>query len=65
MVKNVEDLIPEPKNKFLKVKCGGCGNEQIIFSAPSRKVKCLVCNEALAESTSHRARVKGKIVEEF
>ncbi len=61
----IEQLVKQPKNKFLKVKCESCGNEQIIFSVPSRNVKCLVCNEEIAKSTSHKAKIKGKIIEEF
>ncbi len=65
MAKNLGERIPKPKNKFLKVKCESCGNEQVIFSAPSRSVKCLVCGQELAASTGHRANLKAKIVKEF
>ena len=55
----------KPKNRFLRVKCPGCGNEQAIFSAPSRDVKCLACNQVLGESTGHKINLKGTVVKEF
>ena len=58
-------LIPMPKTKFLKVKCSGCGNEQIIFNAAASTVKCLVCNQILAESGASRVTLKAKIVKEL
>ncbi|MCX8158238.1 MAG: 30S ribosomal protein S27e [Candidatus Diapherotrites archaeon] len=55
--------IPHPKTKFLRVKCSGCGNEQIIFSAPATsKVKCLVCEKDLAESTGSKLKLKSKVI---
>lgn len=53
------------RNKFLKVKCEGCGNEQVVFSVPSRSVKCLVCNQELAQSTGHKISLKAKKLKEF
>ncbi len=48
---------------FYKVRCPKCGNEQIIFSHASMKVKCLVCGEILAEPTGGKAKIYGEIVE--
>jgi small subunit ribosomal protein S27e len=56
------DLNRGPKNGFVKVKCEGCGNEQVVFSVPAMEVKCLVCNQVLAESTGHKAKFKAKEV---
>lgn len=50
-------------NKFLKVRCNKCKNEQNVFSKASSKVKCLVCNEILAEPTGGKAKILGKIQE--
>jgi len=55
----------EHRNRFLKVKCEGCGNEQVVFSAPSRSVKCLVCNQELGASTGHKISLKAKKLKEF
>jgi small subunit ribosomal protein S27e len=59
------DLIPMPKSVFLRVKCKNCGNEQIIFNRAATTVKCLVCNETLAEPTGGKAKLKGEVVQEF
>ena len=48
--------------EFLKVKCEGCKNEQVIFSNPSSIVKCLVCGEVLAKNTGGRAEIHGKVL---
>ncbi len=61
----VENLKNEYKNKFLKVKCESCGNEQVIFSAPSSNPKCLVCGQELGKSTGHRIELKAKLLKEF
>ncbi|MCX6798972.1 MAG: 30S ribosomal protein S27e [Candidatus Diapherotrites archaeon] len=57
-----EQLVKKPRSFFIKVKCSGCGNEQIIFSAASRTVHCLACNQVLAESGSSRIRAVAKII---
>ncbi len=62
---NVADLIPKPKTKFLRVKCNGCGNEQTIFSAASSKVKCLACNQELAQTTASKIIMKTKVLKVF
>ncbi|UCD07551.1 MAG: 30S ribosomal protein S27e [Candidatus Aenigmatarchaeota archaeon] len=49
--------------KFLKVKCGKCKNEQVIFEKPADDVKCLVCGEVLAKSMGGKARLKAKVLE--
>ncbi len=53
------------ESRFLKVKCAKCMNEQIMFSKPSMKVRCLVCGEMLAESTGGKASIKAKVIEEL
>jgi small subunit ribosomal protein S27e len=50
-------------SSFLKVKCNKCKNEQIIFSNASMCVKCLVCNEVLAESSGGKSKVVAKVIE--
>jgi small subunit ribosomal protein S27e len=53
----------EPTSKFLKVKCKGCRNEQIIFNKASTSVKCLVCGKLLVKPTGGKAEVRTKIIE--
>ena len=52
----------EPTSKFIKVRCK-CKNEQVIFGKPSSKIKCLVCNEILAESTGGKGKILTQILE--
>jgi len=54
--------IPEPKGKFIKVRCE-CKNEQVIFGKCASEVKCLVCGKVLAEPTGGKSRVKARILE--
>lgn len=51
------------KSKFIKVRCKKCKNEQIIFEKPSTKVKCLVCEEILAEPKGGKAKLKTNVLE--
>jgi small subunit ribosomal protein S27e len=55
-------IVPAPKTSFVKVKCQKCGNEQVVFSAPSMKVKCVACDSLLAEPGASKAKMHGKIV---
>jgi small subunit ribosomal protein S27e len=51
------------KNRFIKVRCQACKNEQVIFEAAKTKVKCLICNAVLAEPKAGKAELKASIVE--
>lgn len=53
---------PQPKSKFLKVKCK-CKNEQTIFNKAATTVKCLVCGAVLAEPRGGLAEIKTTVVE--
>ncbi len=64
-MKSIESMIPKPKTKFLKVKCGGCGSEHVIFSAAASKVKCLACGTVLAEPSASKAIIAAKVLKEF
>jgi len=59
------EFAKEPKSFFLRVKCDGCGNEQIIFSNASQLVKCLGCNQVLAESGPGKVSLKSRVVKSF
>ncbi len=49
--------------RFLRVRCKKCGNEQIIFDRASIRVKCLVCEEILAEPRGGKAKINAEILE--
>lgn len=51
------------KSKFVKVRCAGCKNEQIIFDKASTEVKCLICNQVLAETSGGKAEIKARVLE--
>ena len=56
-------MADEITSKFLKVVCGKCKNEQIIFNKASTSVKCLVCNSELAESRGGKSKIKAKVIQ--
>ncbi len=60
-----KEIAPRPRTRFLKLKCNACGNEQVVFSAATRDVNCLACNQVLAESGASKIRLRAKIVKEF
>lgn len=47
------------KATFLRVRCTGCGNEQLVFSHASTLVKCRVCEKTLAIPSGGKARIRG------
>jgi small subunit ribosomal protein S27e len=55
----------EARNKFVKVKCADCENEQVVYRKPAMKVVCNVCGTTLAESTGGYGVLKGEVVEEL
>lgn len=54
------EFAKEPSGFFLKVKCSGCGNEQVAFSCASRVLKCLGCDQVLAEPGPGKIRLRSK-----
>jgi small subunit ribosomal protein S27e len=57
-----EHLIPRPTSRFLRVRCISCESEQIIFNHTKTIVKCLTCEEILAEPTGGKAKIHGAIM---
>ena len=55
--------IPQPTSRFLKVKCNGCKNEQVVFGSATSVVPCAVCGMALAEPTGGKAVITAKILQ--
>lgn len=53
----------ELTSKYIKIRCSKCKNEQIVFGKPSSKVKCLVCDNLLAESTGGKGKIHSQILE--
>jgi len=61
-LKRRKTLIPQPKSKFVRVRCPDCGNEQTIFDHASTLVRCLVCGRVLAKPTGGRAKIEAQII---
>lgn len=57
MAKKRRILIPEPKSKFLRVKCKTCGNEQVLFDHATFPTRCLVCGSQLIQPTGGKAQL--------
>ncbi|MCA1814720.1 MAG: 30S ribosomal protein S27e [Halobacteriales archaeon] len=53
---------PKTESKYRRVKCGDCGNEQILFLRAATAIKCQVCGATMAEPTGGLARLRGEIV---
>ena len=51
------------KNRFIRVRCQDCKNEQVIFEAAKTKVKCLICGAILAEPKGGKADIKARLIE--
>ncbi len=51
------------KSRFLRVKCNGCGNEQVAFGCASTQVKCMVCERTLVEPRGGKALVRTQVLE--
>jgi small subunit ribosomal protein S27e len=58
-----ESRLKETNSKFIRVRCSKCKNEQIIFGKSSCNIKCLVCENIIAESTGGKVKVKARILE--
>jgi len=51
------------KNRFIKVRCQSCKNEQIIFEGATTKVKCLICDATMAEPNGGKAKIIARVIE--
>lgn len=56
MVKKRKILIPEPRSKFVRVKCTVCGNEQTVFDHATFPARCLVCGTQLVQPTGGKVK---------
>jgi small subunit ribosomal protein S27e len=53
----------ETKSKFIKVRCEGCKNEQIVFGSASSTVPCLVCEKELLAPTGGKSKITARVLE--
>ncbi len=58
----LKDATPQPKSRFLKVKCTDCGNEQVVFGNSASVVTCLACGKTLVKPHGGKAEILTKII---
>lgn len=51
------------RNRFIRVRCQDCKNEQVIFETAKTKVKCLICGAIIAEPKGGKANIKARLIE--
>lgn len=55
-------IMTGPRSKFLKVKCGDCGNIQTIFDRTNIRISCTVCGATMATPKGGKAEIKGEVL---
>ncbi|MBR9707327.1 MAG: 30S ribosomal protein S27e [Candidatus Diapherotrites archaeon] len=55
--------VSSPSSRFLKVKCPGCSNEQVVFGSAKSPVVCVVCGRDLVKPSGGKAEIKAKILQ--
>lgn len=49
-------------NRFIKIKCKDCGNEQVTYSKISSPVACNICGATLARPTGGTLELAAEII---
>jgi len=57
LAKKRKILIPEPRSRFIRVKCNVCGNEQPVFDHATFPTRCLVCGTVIIQPTGGKAKL--------
>jgi len=52
------------RSRFIKVRCGDCSNEQVVFDRPASTVGCLVCGATLVKPTGGEGQVRAEVIEQ-
>lgn len=48
--------------KFLRVRCGDCGNEQPVYSHASTHVRCQACGKTIAVPRGGKAEIRATVL---
>ncbi|MEM0494584.1 MAG: 30S ribosomal protein S27e [Thermofilum sp.] len=56
-------LVPQPRSRFIRIKCPECGNVQVTFSHASTTVQCFKCGKVLVEPSGGKATVIAEVIE--
>ena len=61
----MDDLVPTPNSKFLKVKCTNCETEMIIFNHAKTEIHCKneECGNLIASPAGGKALIEAEIIE--
>ncbi len=51
-------------NKFIKIKCPDCGNEQVTYTKISSQVACFICGNTIARPTGGTLETTSEVVED-
>jgi small subunit ribosomal protein S27e len=52
-------------NRFIRLKCSECNNEQVTYSKGSSKVICNICGSELARPTGGLISISGEKIKEY
>ncbi|HLH86297.1 MAG TPA: 30S ribosomal protein S27e [Thermoplasmataceae archaeon] len=61
-----ESRFSKPKNignRFVKLKCRDCGNEQVTYTRITSVVQCNICGATIARPTGGTFEVAAEIIE--
>ena len=61
MVVRYENLVPEPKSRFVNIICSSCDSTSVIFTMTKSAINCKFCGDVLAEPTGGQARIFGRL----
>lgn len=56
------EVLPQPRSRFVEVKCPKCGNVQIVYDHATKVVRCRICEEQLTRPSGGKARIIGEVV---
>ena len=61
MVVRYENLVPEPKSRFVNIICSSCDSTSVIFTMTKSAINCKFCGNVLTEPTGGRAKIFGRL----
>ena len=61
MVVSYENLVPEPKSRFVNVVCSSCDSPSVIFTMTKSAINCKFCGNVITEPTGGQAKIFGRL----
>ncbi len=62
MARKHKILIPEPKSRFVLVRCPNCGNEQVVYTHSTFPARCLICGTQLVVPKGGKAKINAQVL---